>query len=116
MALNLKMKNELRNTMIDILTEVLTERGEDVLRVKSNEIALPFVANDGEDEGYFVITVKIPNGSRDGYAYDGYEMAEDYAMKLKEKEEKAKAKAEEKAKKIAKDKARRAKAKEEKGE
>ena len=99
MALNLKMKNELRNTMIATLTEVLTERGEDVLRVKSNEIALPFVANDGEDEGYFVITVKIPNGSRDGYAYDGYEMAEDYAMKLKEKEEKAKAKAKEKAEK-----------------
>lgn len=113
MALSLKVKNSLRNDLIETLTEVFSEKGEDVLRVKSNEIAFPFATDDGE-EGYFVITVKIPNGSRDGYGYDGYELAEEYAMKVKEKEEKAKAKAKEKAEKIKRDKARREKAKAEK--
>lgn len=105
----------LRNDMIDTLTNLLVGEGEDVLRVKSNEISIPFVTEDGE-EGYYVLTVKIPTGSRDGDAYDGYAEAEDYALKLKEKAEKAKEKAKAKAEKIAKDKARRAKAKAEKGE
>lgn len=96
------MKNEMRTAMVENITNLLTANGEEVLRVKSNEIALPFVAEDGE-EGYYVITVKIPSGSRDGEDYDGYAEAESYEMKEKEKAEKiAKKKADAEKKKAEK--------------
>ena len=51
------------------------------------------------------MTVKVPTGANKGLEpYDGYEMAQDYEMKLAEKDRKAKENAEKKAKKIAKDK------------
>ena len=49
----------------------------------------------------------MPTGSRDGDAYDGYSVAEEYALKQKLKAEKAIAAAKAKEKKIAKDKAKR---------
>ena len=48
--------------------------------------------------------VKVPTGSRDGEPYDGYAKAEDYALKMKLKEEKAKEAKIAKEKKIARDK------------
>ena len=94
----------------------------DVLRTGSQEICLPIVGDDAE-EGYLVITFKIPKGSRDGEPYDGYIMADEYTKKCADKAEKAKKAAEAKAKKIAYDKAvreakaeARRKAKEEKGD
>ena len=76
----------------------------DVLRVKSNEIAIPVVGCEG-NEDYIVITVKVPTGANKGLEpYDGFEMAKDYEMRLEEKADKAKRKEKEKAKKIAKDK------------
>lgn len=107
------MKNALRNSMIETLSTLLENEGEDVLRVKSNEIAFPFATEDGE-EGYFVVTVKIPTGSRDGDGYDGYAEAEDYALKEKLKAEKKAEMAKKKAEKMVRDKARREKAKAEK--
>lgn len=80
----------------------LDAAGEDVLRVGSNEIAIPVVDGEGEDN-YVVFTIKVPTGSRDGDAYDGYSMAEDYEMRSKEKAAKAAKAAEEKARKIARD-------------
>lgn len=104
-----KATNEaLRAQYIELLTKLLTDSGEEVLRVKSNEIALPVVDRDGDDS-YVVITLKVPTGSRDGDPYDGYGEAESYAMNVAAKAEKAKADAEKKAAKIAKDKAYRAK-------
>ena len=104
-----KATNEaLRAQYIELLTKLLTDSGEEVLRVKSNEIALPVVDRDGDDS-YVVITLKVPTGSRDGDPYDGYGEAESYAMNCKAKAEKAKADAEKKAKKIARDQAYRAK-------
>ena len=104
-----KATNEaLRAQYIELLTKLLTDSGEEVLRVKSNEIALPVVDRDGDDS-YVVITLKVPTGSRDGDPYDGYGEAESYAMACKQKAEKAKADAEKKAKKIARDQAYRAK-------
>ena len=82
--------------------EMLKAAGEDVLVVGSNEIAIPVVDGEGEEQ-YIVFKVQVPSGSRDGDAYDGYAMAEDYAMKQKEKAAKAAKTAEEKAKKIARD-------------
>lgn len=75
----------------------------DVLRTGSQELCLPIVNEDG-DENYLVITFKIPKGSRDGDPYDGYAVAEDYKIKCNLKKEKAKVAAEKKAKKIERDK------------
>lgn len=85
---------------------------EDVLRVKSNEFCFPVVGcNDNED--FIVITVKIPIGANKGTEpYDGYEMAEEYERKMKEKKIKAQKKEEEKKRKIERDKKRREKEKE----
>lgn len=80
---------------------------EDVMQTGSNEIAFPVVDSEGEDN-WVVITVKVPTGSRDGEAYDGYSMAEEYEMKTAEKERKAKEAAAKKAAKIARDEAMRA--------
>ena len=104
-----KATNEaLRAQYIDIITNLLSGSGEEVLRVKSNEIAIPVVDKDGEDN-YVVVTIKVPTGSRDGDPYDGYGEAESYAISVKQKAEKAAIEAEKKAKKIARDQAYRAK-------
>ena len=109
-----KATNEaLRAQYIDIITNLLSGSGEEVLRVKSNEIAIPCVDRDGEDN-YVVITIKVPTGSRDGDPYDGYGEAESYALSVQQKAEKAKVEAEKKAKKIERDKAYRAKQAEQK--
>ena len=98
----------LRAQYVELLTKLLNEKGEEVLRTKSNEIALPCVDAEGED-AYVVISVKVPSGSRDGDPYDGYGEAEAYEMKVKQDAERAAVAAEKKAKKIARDEAMRAK-------
>ena len=102
-----QLHEEIRNRYLALISEHLTAQGEEILRVKSNEIAIPCLDEDGNEE-FIVMTFKVPTGSRDdGEAYDGYGMAEQYAESVAEKEEKAKIEAEKKAKKIAKDKAMR---------
>ena len=97
----------IRNKYLALITEYLTAQGEEVLKVKSNEIAIPCLDEEGNEE-FIVLTFKVPTGSRDdGEAYDGYGVAEQYAEKVKADEERAKAEAEKKAKKIARDKAMR---------
>lgn len=99
-----------RAEYIQKVSEFLAAQGDEILVTGSNELAIPVVRADGEED-YIVLTFKMPTGSRDGDPYDGYAMAEDYQMKLAQKEEKAKAAAEAKAKKIARDeKMRQAKA------
>lgn len=108
MALSRKaLREAIKTNYLDMVAKTLAESGETVLRVGSNEIALPVTDTEG-NEDYLVLTFKVPTGSRDGEAYDGYLMAQDYTMKLEEKAEKAKASAEAKAKKIAKDEKYRA--------
>ncbi|MBR4155421.1 MAG: hypothetical protein IKU01_01780 [Bacteroidales bacterium] len=103
-------RDNVRSQFMLIVGNFLEERGEEVLLVGSNEYAVPVVRNDGEED-FLVLTFKMPTGSRDGDPYDGYAMAEDYALKLKAKAEKAKAAAEAKAKKQERDrKMREAKA------
>lgn len=112
MAVSRKVEREiLRNEYLNKLIEFFKD-DEEVLRVKSNEIALPVVGCE-DNEDFIVITVKVPTGANKGTEpYDGYSEAESYEMKLKEKELKAKKKAEEKEKKIRRDKERREKEKE----
>lgn len=105
MAVSRKVEREiLREEFINDLVEHYVCQNEEVLRVKSNEIAIPVVGCEG-NEDWIVITVKVPTGANKGTEpYDGYEMAEDYELKLKEKAEKKRKDEEKKAKKIAKDK------------
>ena len=93
----------LRNKYLNLVADHLTKNGEEVLLTNSNEISLPCVDEEGNDE-FIVITFKVPTGSRDGDVYDGYSIAIDYAEKIKEKEEKAKENAKKKAEKIERDK------------
>ena len=100
------LHEEIRARYMTMLSQFLAEQNEEVLVVGSNEIAIPCLDSEGNDE-YMVITFKVPTGSRDGDAYDGYSMAEDYAIKVREQAEKAEKAKAEKEKKIAKDKAMR---------
>ena len=104
MAVSRKVERELiRVNFLEKVAQFLYENGEEVLRVKSNEIAIPVVGCEG-NEDFLVINFKVPTGANKGLEpYDGYELAQDYVHNLAEKEAKAKARAEEKAKKIAKD-------------
>ena len=93
------------------IREFLTNSDEEVLVTGSNQFAIPCVDEEG-NEKFLVILFQVPTGSRDGDTYDGYSMAEDYSIKLKNKAKEAEKRAAEKAKKIERDKAmREAKAK-----
>lgn len=104
MAVSRKVEREiLRTEFLTKVSEFLTANGEEVLRTKSNEIAIPVVGCE-DNEDFLVITFKVPTGANKGTEpYDGYSEAESYELHLKEKSEKAKANAERKAKKVARD-------------
>lgn len=103
MASNIKqLCDNLRAQWFDTFKNFLEGQGEEVLQTASNELAIPVVDTEG-GEHFIVVTVKVPTGSRDGDAYDGYAVAQDYTMKCEER----KAKAEEKARKDAERKAKK---------
>ena len=106
--MNKNTNDALRAQYLELISKLLVDGGEEVLRVKSNEIAIPCVDGEGEDS-FVVVTIKVPTGSRDGDPYDGYGEAESYQMACKQKAEKAEADAKKKAAKIARDKAYREK-------
>ena len=99
---NKVLNDKLREKYLQVVGDALTAKEEEVLRVGSNELALPCL-DEEDNEKFIVVTIKVPTGSREGDAYDGYSMAEDWEIKCKNKAEKEKKKAEEKAKKIKKD-------------
>ena len=99
------MKTKFDNVRAEIIEEVralFNAKQFDVLQTGSQELCLPVVGEEGE-EGYLVLTFKVPQGSRDGDAYDGYAVAEEYRMKVEKNKAKAQASAEKKAQKIARD-------------
>lgn len=97
-----QLHEELRARFMEGVIAYLTEQGEQILRTGSQEIAIPCVDSEGNEE-YLVITFKVPTGSRDGEPYDGYGMAQSYTMKVQADAEK-KAEAERKKQaKIARD-------------
>lgn len=99
-----QLREQLKQTYVEQLTEFFNNNSECVLRVGSNEIAFPITDEEG-NEDYMVITCKIPIGSNKGTEpYDGFAMAEEYKMKCQAKIDKAKKSAEAKAKKIERDK------------
>ena len=104
MAVSRKAERELiRKAFLEKVSQFLAESGEEVLIVKSNEIAIPCVGCEG-NEDFLVINFKVPTGANKGTEpYDGYALAEDYVHNLAEKERKAEERKAEKARKIARD-------------
>ena len=105
MAVSRKVERELlREDYLKQIIESFLNKDEQVLRVKSNEIAIPVVGCEG-NEDFIVVTVKVPTGANKGLEpYDGFELAEDYEMKLAEKERKKLEAEKKKVEKIRKDK------------
>ena len=99
--------NAIRAKTVAALQTYFDQCGEDIGVIASNTLNFPVVAEDGE-EGWVEVVVKVPKGTKDE-EYDGYGRREQYAIDLKEKAEKKAAAEEAKAKKIAKDKAKREK-------
>ena len=99
--------NQIRADVVRRLANYFEAAGEDVGAIASNTLNFPVVAEDG-DEGWVEVVIKVPKGTKDE-EYDGYGRREQYAIDLKEKAEKKAAAEEAKAKKIAKDKAKREK-------
>ena len=104
MAVSKKVEMDMiRVRFLELVGEFLASKGEDVLRVKSNEIAIPCVGCEG-NEYFLVVNFKVPTGANKGTEpYNGYELAQDYIFLCEEKAEKAKAKAKAKAEKIERD-------------
>ena len=104
MAISRKVEREiLRKEFLTKVSEFLASCGEEVLLVKSNEIAIPVVGCEG-NEDFLVVTFKVPTGANKGTEpYDGYALAEDYIHNLAEKERKASERKAEKERKIARD-------------
>ena len=98
------LNDELRAMYMERVHTCLSA-GDEVLVVGANELAVPVVDTDG-NEKWIVLTVKVPTGSRDGDAYDGYAMAEDYCLRQKAKSEKAAERARKTAERQAKVKAK----------
>ena len=89
MASNVKqLREEVKLNWFLCLKEFVEEEGWEALQTASNEFAIPVVDREG-GEHFVVLTIKIPTGSRDGDAYDGYAAAEDYAMRCEAKRAKA---------------------------
>ena len=106
------LNDEIKAKYFDKIWNFLEELGEDVIKVKSNEIAFPICDSDGGEKSV-VIVIKVPTGANKGTEpYDPYAMGEEYELKEKAKREKAEKAEKLKAEKIAKDKARREKEKE----
>ena len=104
---NAVLNNELKKFYLEKIRSLLEGLDEDVMQVKSNELAFPVVDSEGNEKS-IVIVVKVPTGANKGTEpYDPYAMKEEFDLKEKAKKEKAEKLAKAKAEKIAKDKARR---------
>ena len=101
-----QLHEELRADYLSKLSKYLADNGEEVLQTGSQEVAIPCVDSEGNDE-YIVITIKVPTGSRDGEAYDGYAVAEEYRLRVEKQKETAERLKAEKERKIARDQAMR---------
>ena len=118
---NKALCDELRAEWKKKIFDFIEGLGEEVFEVGTNEIAFPTTDSD-RNERSIVITIKVPTGANKGTEpYDVYEMAEDFQLKQKAKEEARVKREQEKKKKIARDteyrkKQAEAKEKREKGE
>lgn len=99
-------QDKIRTDFLQDLIAFIDGRGDEPLQIKKNEVAFPIVFENG-DEAFMKIAISIPTGSRDGDIFDAYSLKEEFLINEKRKAETAKKKAEEKAKKIARDEKQR---------
>ena len=106
-----QLETAIRNMFLDFIREMVTEKLDtDALNVSASELAVPCLDKEG-NEKWALIKVSIPRGTRNGQGgydpYDGYAVAEDYAIDCAEKvQKKADADAKKQAK-IARDEKKR---------
>lgn len=74
-----QLNQELRERYIRIVKDALVANGEDVQRVSNGALAFP-VVDTNQNEKWVELGFKIPTGSRDGDAYDGYELAAEWVF------------------------------------
>ena len=107
-----QLETAIRNRFLGFIANSISEELDiDALPVSASELAIPCLDDEG-NEKWALIKVSIPRGTRNGAGgydpYDGYAVAEDYALDCEEKaQKKADAEAKKQAK-IAKDEAKRA--------
>ena len=107
-----QLETAIRNRFLSFITQTISQEMEiDALPVSASELAIPCLDDEG-NEKWALVKVSIPRGTRNGAGgydpYDGYAVAEDYALDCKEKAQK-KADAEvKKQKKIIADEKKRA--------
>lgn len=77
------LDEKIRIQYLEKIKEFLENENEDVLRVKSNEIAFPVVDSEGTEK-YLVITFKVPVKEN----YNAYEEEQNYKFELSEKKKK----------------------------
>lgn len=87
-----QLETKLRNTYLDLVRSMITEQVQtDALTVSASELAIPCLDEEG-NEKFVLIKVSIPRGTRNGAGgydpYDGYAIAEDYALDCEEKAQK----------------------------
>lgn len=76
---------KVRQNFLQNIIEIFSEKGEEIMQVSTNALAIPTV-NELGNEIYLKLTVSIPRGERGGPAYDGHQEAEDYKVESAEKE------------------------------
>ena len=118
-ASNTVLKQEERDRFIHWISPILEERFGETIRTASNKVAVPIVLENGE-EAYIVINVAIPLGEREAKeerlnsasSYNPYIERDNYAMECEIESERMRAKErKEKEKLAAKEKAKNARKK-----
>ena len=116
---NTVLKQEERDRFIHWISPILEERFGETIRTASNKVAVPIVLENGE-EAYIVINVAIPLGEREAKearlnsasSYNPYIERDNYAMECEIESEKMRAKERKEKEKIAaKEKAKNARKK-----
>ena len=107
-----QLETALRNKFLSFISDTISQEMEtDVLVVSASELAIPCL-DEENNEKFVLIKVSIPRGTRNGQGgydpYDGYAVAEDYALDCEEKKAKKEASEAKKQAKIARDEAKRA--------
>ena len=87
-----QLETAIRNRFLSFIANSISEELEiDALPVSASELAIPCLDDEG-NEKWALVKVSIPRGTRNGAGgydpYDGYAVAEDYALDCEEKAQK----------------------------
>ena len=97
------LDGEIREALFKKLEEIMIESYGECYKVPAAENGLSYrlaspCLDAEQNEKVVIVSVSVPRTNRDGVEYDLYDAAADYEMRVKEHEDKEKARAEKKAK------------------